>query len=120
MIAALTGVGVALGLFYATWIFYLAVMSLMRARDAGILSPFAHALGLPILWVGLVLDMLFNVLICTPLFLELPQEVLTTGRVSRHVRAIPNGGYGPWRSRLALFLCRNLLDVFDPSGTHCK
>lgn len=58
----------------ALWTLYLAVMNLARARDAGTLSRPAYYLGLPLLYVGLLIDMLMNIFIATILFLELPQE----------------------------------------------
>lgn len=100
---------------YLTFVHYSAVMNLQRVRDAGKLTviqrPFAYiALG-----IGLVLDFLLNVAVCTLLFVELPREWLVTARLIRHKRA----GQG-WRFRLASWLCTNLLDNLDPKGCHCR
>ncbi len=38
------------------WVFYLAVMNLKRAKEAGQLSRTALIFGTPVLWVGYVLD----------------------------------------------------------------
>lgn len=103
---------VAVATTYALWFFYLAVMSLKRAKDAGMLSSAAKVLGYPVLCVGLILDVLVNAFICTPLFLELPRELLVTSRLKRHNRT----GRG-WRKRLAAWF-EPLLDPFDPSGDH--
>lgn len=108
------GVG-AFFLMYALWLFFLAVMNLQRARDAGTLSAFARAFGYPILLLGYLLDAAVNVLILTFILVELPSEILVTARLSRHARS----GSG-WRSAFAKFICRNLLDPYDPSGCHCK
>jgi hypothetical protein len=97
-----------------TWGFYLSVMHLKAARDAGMLTPAAKALGYPWLAVGLVVDAVFNAVIGTVLFVEPPREVLFTSRVSRHAC-----GAG-WRARLARWICSELLDPFDPAGRHCK
>lgn len=97
---------------YMTWLFYLSVMALMRARDAGTLSPFASALGYPLLVVGYVLDFATNVVICTPILLELPQETTVTARLSRHKKA------GGWRGVVATWVGNHLLDPFDPDGRH--
>lgn len=99
---------------YALWLWYLAVMSLKRARDAGRLSRVAYVMGLPILWSGLLIDCAVNLAVATILFLELPREWLVTARLSRLAH---NGG---WRARLALWICANLLDQFDPDGHHCN
>ena len=98
-------------LLYALWIFYLAVMSLKRARDAGLLTKTAKAFGLPVLFVGLALDFAANVLVMTVLLLELPRETTVTARLKRH-----NQGAG-WRSSIARW-AEPLLDPYDPSGNH--
>lgn len=97
---------------YMTWLFYLSVMALMRARDAGTLSPFASALGYPLLVVGYVLDFATNVVICTPLLLEIPRETTVTARLSRHVDD------DTWRGAVARWVGLHLLDPFDPDGRH--
>lgn len=104
----------SLGITYATWLFYLAIMNLKRAKDNGKLTKIVYVLGYPLLFVGLVLDILSNFLLFTVLLLEIPRETLVTTRLSRHIC-----GTG-WRSKIAKWFCINLLDQFDPSGTHCK
>jgi hypothetical protein len=108
LVAVLTGLAVT----YALWIFYLAVMTLKRARVAGQLSPLAFALGVPVLKVGLVLDVLVNVLVMTVVLVEPPREWLVTTRLKRHNRV----GRG-WRYKFANW-CEQFLDPFDPSGDH--
>lgn len=102
-------------LLYTLWIFYLAVMNLQKARDAGRLSKVAFYLGAPLLYFGLFLDFFCNMTVMTVLMLELPKELLVTGRVSRH--KYKGTGY---RKKVATWMCDNLLDPFDPSGCHCK
>ncbi len=99
---------------YVLWLFYLAVMNLKRARDAGTLSKVAYALGLPLFAIGITLDALVNLVVCTVLLLELPRELLVTSRLNRHIKGTS------WRSKVAAFICTHLLDKFDPSGCHCK
>lgn len=99
-------------LTYALWLFYIAVMNLKRVRDEGKLSQFAAVLGYPVLFIGLVLDLAVNVLVMTPLLMELPQEMTVTSRLKRH-RATSDG----WRLSIVMFL-KPILDPFDPSGTH--
>lgn len=100
---------------YPLWLFYLAVMGLQRARDAGTLTPDARKLGTPLLYLGLLMDFLYNVVVLSVLFLELPRELLVTARVSRHKHL----GRG-FRKMLATWFCDNLLDPYDPDGCHCK
>ena len=97
---------------YVLWIFYLASMALIRARDAGTLSRIAYVLGVPILVVGYALDFAVNVFVCTPLFLEPPRDTTVTARLKRHVSK------DDWRGRIARWLALHLLDAFDPSGRH--
>lgn len=99
-------------LLYATWIFYLAVMNLKRAKDAGKLTMPAKVMGYPVLFVGLALDCLLNLTVCTFLFADLPREGLVTQRLKRLV-----AGDG-WRAALARWFAVHLLDDFDPSGRH--
>jgi hypothetical protein len=100
---------------YVLWLFYLAVMNLKRAKDAGTIPRLSLWLGYPILIVGLVLDWLVNVVVFTVLFLELPGSAteLVTGRLDRHY----NNGKG-WRQRLAGWFGDHLLHAFDPRGRH--
>jgi len=100
-------------LLYSTWIFYLAVMNLARAKRDGKLTRVAYVLGLPLLGIGLTLDGLLNWTVCTILFLDIPQELLVTSRLKRYAT-----GPGGWRKSLAYWFARHLLDVFDPDGKH--
>lgn len=97
---------------YALWVFYLAVMCLKRAKDAGLLNKTATALGMPVLFVGYSLDCIVNVVPMTMLFFELPEELTVTARLKRHITK--GGGR---RQRLAMWFIP-LLDPFDPSGKH--
>jgi hypothetical protein len=97
---------------YALWLFYLAVMALKRARDAGQLTKVAYAFGAPILLFGWALDVAVNWIVMTVLLLELPQETTVTARLKRH--KLDNG----FRGRIARWFARHLLDAFDPSGRH--
>ena len=103
---------IALGSTYALWIFFIAVMGLKRAKDAGLLSATAKALGYPVLIVGWLLDAFVNVFVMTPLLLELPQELTVTARLSRH-----NETSTGWRKAVAVW-AEPLLDPYDPSGNH--
>jgi len=97
---------------YITWILFLAVMSLKAARDAGRLPTVTARLALPVIAVGYLADVAFN-LVSSAIFLELPREWLFTARVERHLRA------GTWRGALSVWFCRVLLDPFQVGG-HCK
>jgi hypothetical protein len=102
---------IGLGSTYALWAFFLAVMSLARAKADKKLTKTALVLGYPLLVVGYVLDAFVNVFIITVFLLELPQELTVTSRLKRH-----NKGTG-WRKAVAAW-AEPLLDPYDPSGDH--
>ena len=97
---------------YFLWIFYLAVMNLSKAKKEGKLSKIANFFGIPVLVIGLFLDLLCNILITVP-FLDLPRETTVTARLKRYVKGKDN-----WRKRFTLWFADDMLDDFDPSGKH--
>lgn len=100
-------------LLYALWVFFLAVMSLKRAKDAGLLTTTAKFFGYPVLLVGLLLDFVANVTVMTLLLCELPREGTVTSRLKRHNSTSSTG----WRKAVAAW-AEPLLDPYDPSGDH--
>lgn len=113
----MTAVWIAIGLVASipvTWGLYLSVMHLKSARDSGRLTMAAKLLGYPWLAVGYVIDVSFNAVVGTLLFLEPPREMLFTSRVSRL------NDSECWRGKLARWICAELLDPFDPDGRHCR
>ena len=115
MIYALTYVAISATALYALWILFLAVMSLKRAYDDKTLSKPAYIFGLPLLVAGLLVDLFVNVTVATLVLLELPREFTVSDRLSRLVK-----GRKGWRKTGACWFCQHFLDVFDPSGKHCK
>ena len=101
-----------LACLYLLWVFYLAVMSLKRARDAGTLSKLALALGYPVLIVGWILDFIGNVIPMSIILMELPREMTITARLKRHHKS--ESGY----RKAVADLAETILDAFDPSGNH--
>lgn len=102
---------IALGLTYGLYVFYCAVMNIKRVRDMGKLTKLGMAFGYPTLVIGLVLDLLVNVLVMTPLLLELPRELTVTSRLKRHQSSTG------WRLAVVKFF-EPVLDPLDPSGDH--
>ncbi|HXF44865.1 MAG TPA: hypothetical protein VNK91_01985 [Burkholderiaceae bacterium] len=97
------------------WFLYRIVMWLKKRRDA------IKARGRSWYWaaylvafVGVVLDIVYNVVVGTVMFADLPRELTFTARLKRYRR-------GPliWRWRLATWFCARLLNPYDPSGDHC-
>jgi hypothetical protein len=109
--------GFALTVFlsvYTLWLFFLASMVLIAARKKGTLSKPALVLGIPVIGLGLLIDVSVNVML-TAVFMEATKEWTVSQRLSRY-KAEASG----WRYKIAKFICENFLDTFDPSGCHCK
>lgn len=97
--------------FAAMWLQYLAVMNLKENRSK--LTIAAKLWAYPMLIVGVLSDVLFNMVIGTVVYVELPRELLFTARCNRHI------GEEGWRGDVARWFCRNFMDPFDPAGNHC-
>lgn len=108
-------------LFYGTWLFYIAFMGIKTHR-----VMLKEKLGIvwyglyPLFVVALLLDVLFNLIIGTLYYRELPKifmlkfwkgEWLFTARCQRHLK-----GSGT-KLRKAQFVCATLLDPFETG--HC-
>ncbi len=100
---------------YITLTMYWAIMCLARARDHGMLPPWAKRIAYPLLLAGYLMDFLLNVLVVSFVLLEIPRELLVTARLSRHIKST-----GGWRRKVATWVCQNLLDFADPKGCHCR
>jgi hypothetical protein len=89
-------------------------MSLYRAKMNKTITRTSLIIGYPILAVGAFIDLFMNVTLFSLVFFELPKEWLLTKRMQRYIKT----GTG-WRFKVADWICRNLLNIFDPSGRHC-
>tara|TARA_R110000772_G_scaffold44050_1_gene101409 strand:- start:143 stop:484 length:342 start_codon:yes stop_codon:yes gene_type:complete len=98
--------------FYLLWIFYLAVMNLKRVQDTVGLNKTCLYLGMPVLVIGLVLDLVVNTFVMSVILLEMPEETTVTARLKRH--KIESTGY---RLKVVEWF-ETVLDAFDPSGDH--
>ena len=96
------------------WGIYVMVMGFYRAHLAKKLSATAVAFALPFLVLGYAMDALANLTFASILFLEFPREWLVTTRLTRLMKGVG------WRAEIAKWICANLLDIFDPNGTHCS
>lgn len=95
------------------WVFYVCVMRLQMLRDSGTLTAGQKVFGYPTLFVGLILDVVLNLILCTIIFVELPREFTVSSRLWRHSNAEKS-----WRQKVALFIRTQLLDTADPRGYH--
>jgi hypothetical protein len=98
--------------FWVLWVFYLAVMNLKRARDAGTLSKTAWVFGMPVLLVGYALDIAVNLTLMSLILWEPPKEFTMTARLKRHHKQSTG-----WRLAVVLWF-EPLLDPYDPGGDH--
>ena len=119
---------------YVLWIGFGLMMALQRARDAGCLTVPAKVLGYPLLAVFILMDAVFNFVICTVLFLEMPKifamsggglkinnEWLATQRLERYLYHSPPSHFlNGWRIGVAHWLAYNFLDPLAPDGKHCR
>jgi hypothetical protein len=102
---------VTLVTFYLLWVHYLAVMHLKELGPK--LQGPALWLGKLVLGLGLLLDLFWQVLPASVLWLELPKELTVSGRVERLCKT----GHG-YRYNLAVWFRNTWLALFDPSGDH--
>jgi hypothetical protein len=101
----------ALWLFY---VFYVLTMGVYRVQLAGRLTGLSKVLLMPFVVVAVLMDVACQMTVATVVFLEFPTELLVTARLQRYM-----AGEDGWRKRVAVYICNNLLDPFDPNGKHC-
>lgn len=98
-----------------TYAFYLLFVVTMAAKAAWPTLPLpARILLAPAALVAVLLDAAFNITLATIIFADLPREPLFTARLNRY-----RAGTSAWRTAVATWICRNLLDPFQ-SGGHCR
>lgn len=112
-------IGVLFSVLYLVlfWYAYILVMGLYRAHLMGRLTGLAMWMAAPAVAVGWAMDVIANLTFATVAFWEKPTRwnELVTDRLTRHV----TNGDG-WRKRNAVWICTNLLDYMDPTGSHCS
>jgi hypothetical protein len=107
--ASILFVGAGYVLAVVAWLFYVAVMHLIKVRHQ--LHPVAKVHAYALAAIGIALDVILNVAVATVVFLDLPREWLLTARL-RRLKA----GTG-WRRSVAAWICEHLLNQFDEG--HC-
>jgi len=100
------------GSTYVLWALYLMATNLDRAVHDGTLTAVGRALGAPIVAVAFVVDVLYNLIFGTVLYLALPRDVTLSQRAKRYYRQ-PG-----WRGNLSRWLGKHLLNPFDRTGDH--
>jgi hypothetical protein len=95
--------------------FYLLFVVTMAAKVVWKDLPIAaKCLLAPAALVAVFMDVFFNLFIASFIFMDFPEEFMFTQRLSRYKNS--NAG---WRTKVAKWLCFNLLDVFELGG-HCR
>lgn len=116
MIAALYLAAYAVGsvaALFILWLLFVVVMTMEQLRDAGRLSPGMIQAGEAIAAVGLVWDVLCNVLVASVIFLEPPSEATVSARLRRLVAGDP----AAWRTQLARWFASVLMNPFCPANS---
>lgn len=96
------------------WIFFLAVMRIIPVKDQMVPIVKYHAYA--IAFIAFVLDVVFNIVVGTVLFLQLLK--ISEPTFSQRLEQYNKHDTG-WRHNIAKWICTNVLDLFDPSGDHC-
>lgn len=104
-------IGISLVTFYFLWVHFLAVMNLKVHEK--FIRPVPLRAAKLVLFNGLLLDLFWQVVPASIIFLELPKELTVSGRVMR----LCASGHG-YRYNLAVWLKDNWLALFDTSGEH--
>jgi hypothetical protein len=98
---------------------YIAVMTLRDVRDGAGLTLAHKVLGYPALFIGFPLDVIYNHIIGTIVFLQLPNGFNDTlsGRCKRANRSTPTTALGRYRKMLGTWVLVQVAP-FDKSGWH--
>jgi hypothetical protein len=97
---------------YALYVYYCAIMNILRVYRQGKLTVLGRVFGIPTLVVGLAIDVFVNIFVATVVFLDPPREWTLSQRLSRYLRT--SSGY---RHAIARWI-EPVLDPLDPSGDH--
>jgi len=109
-------IAVILGALWAFWLLYVFTMGLYRAFLLGRLKGLSLVMCFPVVAVAFVVDLVMQFTVFAVVFLEFPRDWLVTHRLRRYMRELPPE---QWRRRWADYLCKYLLDPYDPTGAHC-
>lgn len=98
------------------WALYVIVMGAYRTYLAKRLTLATKFLSIPFIIIGVIIDVFTQYTLATIFFFDLPvkKEYTLTKRLSRYV-SLKEG----WRYKTAIYVCDNILDIFDPTDNHC-
>lgn len=98
------------------YVLYVAVMGIYRAHLVKKLRWHHWVLLWWVVLIGFAFDVIANITIAVIVFRELPKELLVTTRLTRYLN---DTNAHIHNKIMALWICDNLLDLFDPTGNHC-
>ncbi len=101
-----------LSLLRATLLFAFLFTTYQKTRNTRY-EKLANIPLIPLFVFGYVYDVFLNIVVFTPLFLELPKEWTVTERMSRHIYS---GDIDSWRTKISVSFCA-VLQKFDER--HC-
>lgn len=101
---------------FITWLFYLAVMHIKKVKNQ--LEFVEKLFAYPMLYIGLFIDVMFNITSGTVFFFEPPREFLFTSRCQRHLESKKTNFYARYQKRVAKYFCSKFMDPYDEDG-HC-
>ena len=106
---------------FAIWIFMIVFYTLYIAainmyHDWASIATWVKVLTWPILVSMITVDFIANVTLFTFAFLDLPRELLVTKRLERYRTDAYNGTR---RQKVAVVICTQALNPFDPTRHHC-
>lgn len=122
-------------LIYSTWVHFAAVMRMRALRDSGEIDREKDRVlwfcGTAMLAIGLVLDVLVQFIVATPVFMELPPfsrtskgrlvfEWLTTTRLIRWNKSRSTSWWTRNVRKPMVNLGKTLLDKVDTDGIHIQ
>jgi hypothetical protein len=109
-------IALTLAALWLFWLLYVFTMGLYRAMLSGRLKGLSLVMCAPVVAVAFIVDLVMQFTVFAIVFAEVPRDWLVTHRLRRYMRDLPPAH---WRRRWADYLCRHLLDPFDPTGAHC-
>jgi hypothetical protein len=107
---------ILLGSLWGFWALFIFMMGVYRAFLKKRLKGLSLILSIPFLVVAFLVDFLMQMTVFSVLFWDWPKHWLVTHRLRFYKKTLPKTTR---RYRFADYLCKHLLDPFDPTGEHC-
>ena len=96
------------------WVGFVAIMHIRRVKQKYGLTKSIKVVGAPLLVFGYILDVGFNWIAGTAMFVDIPREKTFSNRLERYVKE----DYGTIRRKVARYIREDLLADFDETGDH--